>query len=137
MKTRKTNRIGIAVVESQRQFLIGIRDADSPLAGYHEFPGGKCHAEEPAHLCAIRECREETGLEVVALKELLYQEHSYEHADVKLHFWLCQPVPDPEDFRNQNLKGFQWYPVESLSELQFPEANTRLVELLVSTYSLK
>ena len=41
MNSRKTNRIGIAVVEHQRQFLIGIRPAGVALAGFHEFPGGK------------------------------------------------------------------------------------------------
>lgn len=134
MNSRKTNRIGIAVVEFQRQFLVGIRGADTPLAGFHEFPGGKCQADEAADACAVRECQEEAGLEVFALKELLYQEHSYEHADVKLHFWLCQPVHVSEDFADQNLKGFHWIPVERLPELQFPEANGSLIELLLSTY---
>ncbi|MCH9656630.1 MAG: NUDIX domain-containing protein [Planctomycetes bacterium] len=135
MNTRKTNQIGIAVVEYQRHFLVGIRDTKSPLPGYHEFPGGKCLTDEPARLCAIRECREETGLEVIALKELLYQEHSYEHADVKLHFWLCQPAHLREDLLDQNLKGFDWFPVKSLPKLQFPEANRSLIELLLSTYN--
>jgi len=135
MNSRKTNRIGIAVVEFQRQFLIGIRDADTPLAGFHEFPGGKCQTEEAADACAVRECREETGLEVIALKELLYQEHSYEHADVKLYFWLCRPVAGSEDLTDRDLQGFHWFPAERLSELRFPEANARLIELLVSTYA--
>tara|TARA_R110002111_G_scaffold262613_1_gene339441 strand:+ start:24866 stop:25279 length:414 start_codon:yes stop_codon:yes gene_type:complete len=136
MNSRKINRIGIAVVEFQRQFLIGIRAADSSLAGYHEFPGGKCQTEEAADACAVRECREETGLEVFALKELLYKEHSYEHADVKLHFWLCRPVSGSEDLIDRNLQGFRWFPAERLTELRFPEANARLIELLVSTYAI-
>jgi len=137
MNARKTNQIGIAVVEFQRQFLIGIRDADSPLPGYHEFPGGKCQTNEPADSCAVRECLEETGLEVIAVKELLYQEHSYEHADVKLHFWLCQPAQIQDDLISQNLQGFHWIPVESLPELQFPEANRDLIDLLLNTYISK
>jgi 8-oxo-dGTP diphosphatase len=102
---------------------------------FHEFPGGKCQTEEAADACAVRECREETGLEVIALKELLYQEHSYEHADVKLHFWLCRPVAGSEDLTHRDLQGFHWFPAERLSELRFPEANARLIELLVSTYA--
>lgn len=135
MNSRKTNRIGIAVVEFQRQFLIGVRPADTSLAGFHEFPGGKCQTEESAEACAVRECHEETGLEVVALNELLYEEHSYAHADVQLHFWLCRPAQDLPDLADRDLKGFCWYSAESLSELQFPEANARLIELLVSTYT--
>lgn len=137
MNSRKTNRIGIAVVEYQRQFLIGIRDADSPLAGFHEFPGGKCEADESSDQCATRECLEETGLEVIALKELCYEEHAYDHADVKLHFWLCQPVHAHEVLTDQNLKGFHWFPAESLLNLHFPEANKRLIELLVNTYATR
>lgn len=133
MNARKINRIGIAVVEFQRQFLIGIRAPDSPLAGYHEFPGGKCTTNETADACAVRECLEETGLQVVALKELLYREHSYAHADVKLHFWLCQPAHPRDDLINQNLEGFHWTPIDVLPELQFPEANRDLIDLLLNT----
>ncbi|MCA9015991.1 MAG: NUDIX domain-containing protein [Planctomycetaceae bacterium] len=135
MNSRKTNRIGIAVVEHQRQFLIGVRAADTTLAGYHEFPGGKCQPDETAAACAVRECREETGLEVIPLHELLYEEHAYDHADVKLHFWLCRPAQLQSDFLPADLQGFHWIPVESLPELRFPPANARLIDLLVSTYA--
>ncbi|WP_339736021.1 NUDIX domain-containing protein [uncultured Gimesia sp.] len=136
MDSRKTNRIGIAVVEHQRQFLIGVRPAGAALAGCHEFPGGKCQAEETAEACAVRECWEETGLEVIALNEILYEEHSYDHADVKLHFWLCRPKQREADLIARNLQGFHWFPAESLTKLQFPEANARLIELLVSSYTV-
>ncbi|QDT45060.1 CTP pyrophosphohydrolase [Gimesia alba] len=136
MNSRKTNRIGIAVVEHQRQFLIGVRPAGVALAGFHEFPGGKCQPEESTEACAVRECKEETGLEVIAINELLYEEHSYDHADVKLHFWLCRPAQLPSDLTTCNLQGFHWFPVESLPELQFPEANARLIDLLVSAFSV-
>lgn len=135
MNSRKTNRIGIAVVEYRRQFLIGIRPAGTPLAGYHEFPGGKCQVDETPADCVVRECREETGLEVAPQQELLYQEHSYEHADVQLHFWICQPKTTTPDPLAADLQGFHWFPAESLVEMQFPEANAGLVELLVSTYA--
>lgn len=132
MTARKTNRIGIAVVEHQRQFLIGIRAASSPLAGYHEFPGGKCEPGEAPEACAVRECREETGLAVRPLKELLYVEHQYDHADVLLHFWLCQPEQPASDLIHQELQGFRWFPKADLSEMKFPEANAPLIDLLIS-----
>ena len=46
-QTHKT--IGIAVVEYQGRFLVGIRPPGASLAGFAEFPGGKCEeAEAPA-----------------------------------------------------------------------------------------
>lgn len=135
MNSRKTNRIGIAVVEHQRQFLVGVRDTDAPLAGFHEFPGGKCEVDESAAECVVRECLEETGLKVIAVKELLYEEHSYAHADLKLHFWLCHPSSLSTNLENQNRMGFQWIAVDHLRELRFPEANGRLIDLLLSSYA--
>lgn len=134
MQERKTNRIGIAVVEHQRLFLIGIRDASTVLAGFHEFPGGKCDPGEAPEACAARECHEETGLTVCPLKELLYVEHTYEHADVLLHFWLCQPEQPAPELTTQDLQGFRWFSAAELSEMNFPEANAPLIELLISTY---
>ena len=60
--TNHIKHIGIAVVEQAGHFLIGTRGPDVPLAGFAEFPGGKCYEEEAAEDCAVRECLEETGL---------------------------------------------------------------------------
>ena len=38
----KLVRVGIAVVEHANQYLVGVRGPIGPLAGYDEFPGGKC-----------------------------------------------------------------------------------------------
>ena len=50
-------RIGIAVVESAGQVLVGLRPEGVPLAGMAEFPGGKCEQDETPRSCAVRECR--------------------------------------------------------------------------------
>ena len=97
------SRIGIAVVEHADHFLIGIRRHDTVLAGYDEFPGGKCYPNESPRDCAVRECKEETGIDVVPVRALLKCQHTYDHGAVDLHFWLCEPVDS--DFRPAN--GFE------------------------------
>lgn len=135
MNERKTNRIGIAVVEHQRQFLIGVRDHSTTLAGHHEFPGGKCEPGEAPDVCAARECLEETGLSVRPAEELLYVEHTYDHADVLLYFWLCHPeAAAPAHLLTEDLKGFRWIPAEELPALNFPAANAPLIDLLINAY---
>ena len=49
----KLVRVGIAVVEHANQYLVGVRGPIGPLAGYDEFPGGKCIANETAAACAV------------------------------------------------------------------------------------
>ncbi|MCA9069030.1 MAG: NUDIX domain-containing protein, partial [Planctomycetaceae bacterium] len=58
----QVTQIGIAIVEHNNCFLIGVRGDDSPLSGLAEFPGGKCQDGETPADCAVRECWEETGL---------------------------------------------------------------------------
>ncbi len=130
MQTPSPQIIGIAVVESGGRFLVGQRGSDGPLAGYDEFPGGKCLADETPAACAVRECCEETGLVVEAVELLLRREFAYAHATVDLHFWRCRPVDPAGDKAPHH--GFRWVTTGELAELRFPEANAPLLELLRS-----
>jgi mutator protein MutT len=125
------NRIGIAVVDGAGRFLVGVRAANEPLAGLHEFPGGKCRPGESPRECAVRECLEETGLVVQAVRELHRTTHAYSHAEVELHFWLCRPEPDSQIETDHN--GYVWETANRLRELRFPEANAAVVEMLAGT----
>lgn len=121
-------RIGVAVVEHAQKYLVGERGANGPLAGYAEFPGGKCDPEESAIECALRECLEETGLVVVAERLLQRLEFEYPHGRVDLHFVLCHPArPISVSDRHQ---GFRWVSVEELPTLKFPEANAAVINRL-------
>ena len=121
--------IGIAVVEHNGCYLVGIR-ANEPLTDYAEFPGGKCRLDESPEDCALRECREETGLDVIPVKLLLNRPFTYPHGTVALHFWLCKPA-DAKNVAEEH-HDFRWIPVAELAALQFPEANSPVIEMLIS-----
>lgn len=125
--TRPPTEIGIAVVEQAGHFLIGVRGAQTVLAGKAEFPGGKCEPGESSRECAVRECREETGLSVQPIRKLHAVTHSYPHGTVALEFWLCEP---DEPKTQTPINGFRWVPATQLKELDFPEANGPLIDLL-------
>lgn len=124
-------RIGIAVVESAGRILVGQRAAGVPLAGLAEFPGGKCEADETPRSCAVRECREETGLIIVPRAHLATVEHSYAHGDVELHFWRCGLSPGLPDHAIPS-EPFRWVSFEELATLDFPEANRTVLDQLLS-----
>lgn len=128
-------QIGIALVQSRGRWLVGTRAADTQLAGLAEFPGGKTLRSETPRQCAERECAEETGLNVVALRLLSEQQFEYPHASVHLHFWLCEleepaaaawPTPHPP---------FRWVEDTELFSLTFPPANARVLALLRNQFS--
>ena len=128
MSTSVAKRVGIAVVEQAGHYLIGTRGPDVPLAGYAEFPGGKCWEGEAAEVCAVRECLEETGIAVRVERLLLRCEQAYPHATVDLHFWLCHPTAGIS--LTDEACGFRWVPAQELAALHFPNANAAVVKLI-------
>ncbi len=123
-------RIGIAIVKHAGRYLVGVRGPEQALAGCAEFPGGKCEPEESPQECAVRECREETGLAVVAERLLEETTFAHPHGEVELHFWLCAPQ-EPAHVTADH-RGFRWVTGEELRSLPFPEANRSLVEKLTA-----
>ena len=123
-------QIGIAVVEHDGKYLIGVRGPDVPLAGFAEFPGGKCHVDESPTDCAVRECFEETGLRIVPVRLLQVLQFQYPHAHVELHFVLCQPdrASDVREVHNQ----FHWLSLTELRTQKFPEGNSDVINILSS-----
>lgn len=126
-------RIGIAVVQHADCILVGTRPPGVPLAGYSEFPGGKCDPDELPSACAVRECFEETGLTVEPARQLATIPWSYPHGDVELHFWQCrcvgiaqhEPPPVPA-------QPFRWLPQQQLRKELFPPANAAVLDQILA-----
>lgn len=124
-----TTPVAIALVAHNGCYLVGRRGPDGPLAGYFEFPGGKCNPGESPEACVVRECFEETGLaiEVIRLRRELL--HTFPYGTVHLHFFDCTVL---QGFEGCPLSaGFMWVPRAKLIEFSFPEPNGPLIEELV------
>tara|TARA_B100000945_G_scaffold311957_1_gene305849 strand:- start:942 stop:1343 length:402 start_codon:yes stop_codon:yes gene_type:complete len=119
---QKLKRIAVAVVEHKNRFLVGVRAPNDSLAGFHEFPGGKIELEESPQQAAVRECLEESGVQVVAVGMYSQAVHHYEHASVELNFVACavEQISDPKH-------GFQWMDRHSLKDCTFPAGNLQLL----------
>ncbi|MBL4884341.1 MAG: NUDIX domain-containing protein [Planctomycetaceae bacterium] len=123
-------QIGIAIVEHEKSFLVGLRSDHGPLAGYHEFPGGKQNPGEALSQTATRECLEETGVVVTAVRLMHRKSFQYDHDDLHLEFWLCKPNSCPD---SQGLiTPWQWITRDQLHTLNFPPANEDLLQKLMS-----
>lgn len=121
-------RIGIAIVEFESHYLVGVRGPDGPLPGYSEFPGGKCNDGETPEDCAVRECFEESGLRVTASRQFEQKTFTYPHGTVELYFVECRLIDNVKIGSDHN--GFRWVPRKGLKQLNFPEANQSIIELI-------
>ena len=70
--------------------LLGQRPAGKPYHGYWEFPGGKVEPGESILAALKREFVEELGVRIVSASPWCGVEHVYEHAHVRLHFFICR-----------------------------------------------
>ncbi len=75
------------ILRPDGSFLLGRRPSGSFYPGYWEFPGGKVEANETPREALLRELQEELGIAVDAAYPWITREFSYEHAEVRLHFF--------------------------------------------------
>jgi mutator protein MutT len=118
-----------AVIEHERRFLVTRRQEGGHLAGYWEFPGGKCHSRESYADCLARELREELGVEAMVGAELLVTAHTYPDRRVELHFLKCELKGRPVPQIGQQMR---WVTRQELAELRLPPADAELIDLLTS-----
>ena len=106
---RQARPIDVAVgilMKPNGDVLLGQRPEGKPYAGYWEFPGGKVEAGESILDALKREFVEELGIEIVSAEEWCGVEHVYEHAHVRLHFFISREWRgEPQSLEGQ---AFAW-----------------------------
>lgn len=116
-----------AVIERDGRFLVTRRQAGAHLAGFWEFPGGKCEPGESLNACMSRELVEELGVEAVIGEEIFTTAHDYDDRRVELHFLRCELTTDPIPLLGQQMR---WVSRTELTELPFPPADAELIGML-------
>ena len=116
-----------AVIEENGLFLVTRRLDGTHLAGYWEFPGGKCHADERLEACLQREIVEELDTAVRIGPEIHQVAHEYPERIVELHFFRCELLGAPRPMLGQEMR---WVARAELSKMEFPPADAELIAML-------
>jgi 8-oxo-dGTP diphosphatase len=126
--------VGI-LMQANGDVLLGQRPVGKPYEGYWEFPGGKVEAGETIEDALRREFVEELGIHIVSASPWCGVEHVYEHAHVRLHFFICREWRgEPQSLEGQ---AFAWQGtfgvapllpatiplLEWLDQLRYPASN--------------
>ncbi len=131
MRSRgKPTIVTAAVIERDERLLVTRRVEGSHLAGYWEFPGGKCEAGESAPRCLAREILEELGAEAQVHDEIFRTTYQYEDSFLELRFFACSLSGPPRPLLRQEIR---WVSRDQLRELRFPPADAELIEMLTRT----
>ena len=122
-----TTVVAAAVIEIDDRFLVTRRQQGAHLAGFWEFPGGKCDQDETLKVCLARELLEELDVPSRVGAEIFSTTHVYPERSVELHFFRCEMLGEPRPMLGQEMR---WVRREELAALEFPPADAELIKIL-------
>lgn len=120
---------GGVVVVRDGDFLV-VRRATEPRAGLWELPGGFCDGWEHPADAAVREAREELGVEVVLGEPVGSYLASYEYqgetVPVLDAFWLAEIVSGEIRLDPREASECRWAPLDDPPPLAFPSMDAAI-----------
>jgi 8-oxo-dGTP diphosphatase len=119
-----------AVVERDGRLLVTRRLKGSHMAGFWEFPGGKCEPGEPPEACLARELLEELGVAATVREEIYRTTYAYGDRILDLRFFTCDLASEPRPLLGQEIR---WVSRQELRTLDFPPADSELVARLAAS----
>ncbi len=117
--------VAVGVLRREGAILVTRRLADTHLAGYWEFPGGKFEPGETPHQALVRELHEELGITALTARPLIRHRHPYPTRDVVLHtFEVTAWQGEPRGRQGQALR---WLPADIIDPAELPPADGPLL----------
>lgn len=112
------------------RILICRRGPGGSCAFLWEFPGGKVETGEDPAVCAVRECREELGVEVVLTVLFGTAHYDYPERSIDFTFYdgvIAQGVPEQRVHTE-----LRWVRPEELGDYSFCPADVEIVRRLAA-----
>ena len=129
---KKAVSVSVGVIKRNDEVFLGWRNATQHQGELWEFPGGKVDAGETPLMSLKRELKEEIGItidDLTSVQPMLLIEHQYSDKSVRLHVFLVEEFRG--DAHGAEGQKTAWVPINQLECLDFPEANQRIIDLLI------
>lgn len=128
-------QVTCAIIVQKGKVLVAQNDESSDHAFQWEFPGGKIKSEETAEACIVREIQEELNLNIQIEEKLVSVEHDYIIKSIRLIPFICVVISG--DLKLNDHKAVKWLDINNLAELNWAEADRRLLFSKENLYRLE
>ena len=123
---RPTFEVALALVRQGERWLVARRHADTHLGGLWEFPGGKRNSDEKPEAAALRELREECGVEAMAERLLDAVVYEDDTRRVVLTPVICRwEAGQPRPIASSECL---WATLAELQKLDMPPVNAEILQ---------
>ncbi|MEI8013877.1 MAG: 8-oxo-dGTP diphosphatase MutT [Nitrospira sp.] len=124
----KVVEVAAGLIHREGRYLIARRNPGVHLAGFWEFPGGKCEAGETLEECLRRELFEELGIRIDEPIPFQIIRHEYAEKIVELHFFHCRI--EAGQATAIECAEIRWVWPHELRDFEFPPADRPVIEAL-------
>jgi 8-oxo-dGTP diphosphatase len=131
---KATLEVVAAVILHNGRILLTQRSHPPKLAGFWEFPGGKCEPGEKPAQSLERELFEELGIKVQVGPLLFTSHYPHNNPPLILHFFKCKIIrgrPKPLE-----CSAMAWVLPHEINSYKLPEPDSQFVDWLLSQSSV-
>lgn len=125
-------QVAAVILTASGHVLACRRASHKSLAGKWEFPGGKIEHSESAEQAAVREIKEELGLELAEVELKSFHETSVGHDNSKINIqFFTAYLNSHTDLNSTDHDKLLWLSLDGLRELDWAEADVSAVEKII------
>lgn len=131
----KVTRVAVGVIvrtlagTGAVQVCIALRPKHLHKGGLWEFPGGKIEQGETAASALERELREELGIGIRTVDEMM--DIPWEYQEKVVHLEVMKVTAFEGEVSGREGQRVEWVSLDQLENYQFPEANEAIIEQLL------
>lgn len=126
-----TIRVVAAEIRDGDKYLITRRSDTAVLPGLWEFPGGRVREGESDKEALLRAVEYRIGVQPNIGEPLLEVPHTYRGYVLVLTLYTCTINGAPQQ---QNVSDFRWVHPDEFLDYEFPDADQRTVDALLSQW---
>ncbi len=131
MSRRHVRVVGAMLERDGGRYLITQRPPKASLPMLWEFPGGRVVDGESDAEALARELREEMGIRVMVLEQVIHTHHEYERYDIDFRVFRCRMADDAQAVQHLRVNDHRWVTLHEMSQYEFPAADARSLEKLL------